>query len=88
MGEMERWRDGRMVEGERVEGGDGGMEGWKDGRMEGWRDGRMEGWKDGRMEGWRDGRIILISKSKGKKEKKCKKLSLDVVKTMCFTVFL
>ena len=48
----------------------------------------MERWKVGGMEGWRDGRIILISKSKGKKEKKCKKLSLDVVKTMCFTVFL
>ena len=42
----------------------------------------MEGWKDGRMEGWRNGRIILISKSKWKKEKKCKKLSLDVAKTI------
>ena len=113
---MERWRDGRMVEGERMEGWkDGRMEGWRDGRMEGWRDGGMElmevmerwrdgrrvegeraecgdggmeGWKGGDMEGWRDGRIILISKSKWKKEQKCQKLSLDVVKTMRFTVFL
>ena len=57
------WRDGRMVEGERVEGGDGGMEGWK-------RDGRMEGWKDGRMEKWKDNINKQIKMEKKKRNVK------------------
>ena len=63
---MERWRAGRMVEGERVEGGDGGMEGWKDGRVEGWKGGEMEGWRDGRMEGWKDNINKQIKRGKRK----------------------